>query len=156
MKSSAKFVVPFRVSLQTSFLLNCSLFVIYIGAFVWLWFFELPMWLSLPIKLAVVIGFIFHLRTYLFRNSAKAITEMIWFEADDWQLLDAYRQQHQVKLLGNSLISPWLLVLNFRAESDGKKWSVVLMPDSVDSTTFRRLNAKLRLFSLETAIVDIP
>lgn len=149
MTSSAKFAVPFRVSLQTSLLLNGLLAIMYLGAMYWIWTLELALWLVLSMQCVVAAGFVAHLRQYLFRNSNKAVKEMVWLDGKDWQLENSNGQLQQVSLLGNSVVSPWLIVLNFQPEQGGRKWPVVLMPDSVDSTTFRRLSAKLRMYGLE-------
>jgi len=127
--------------------------VMYLGAFYWLWITTLPIWLDLPIEAAVLIGFIFHLRVYLFRNCAKAVTSMVWIEGNEWLLENCKGEEHPVTLLGNSVVSPWLIVLNFKPEKGGRKWPVVIMPDSVDSTTFRRLSAKLRMHSVEMGAI---
>ena len=112
---------------------------------------ELPLWLALISQSVVAAGFIMHLRQYLFRNSQKAVKEMLWLEGMDWQLENSRGQLQRVKLLANSVVSPWLIVLNFQAEQGRRKWPVVLMPDSVDSTTYRRLSAKLRMCGMDMA-----
>jgi toxin CptA len=146
MTSSAKFAVPFRIPLKTSFILNGALLVMYLGAYRWLWLFDLDFLIKLVAFIAVSVGLVVHLRQYLFRNSRRAVMNMIWEERDQWQLETTTGEIISAKLQGSSYVNPWLIVLNFRPEEGGGMVSVVVMPDSVDSTTFRRLSVKLRVY----------
>ncbi|MBZ0105842.1 MAG: hypothetical protein K8H84_09445 [Sulfuricella denitrificans] len=50
----------------------------------------------------------------------------------------------EAKLLGSSMVTPWLIVLNFTPE---KKWLVrhaVILPDSADTELLRQLRVLLR------------
>ncbi len=149
MTSSAKFAVPFRVTLKTSFLLNSALLFMYLGAFYWLWVFDINLLLKLIVLAALIVGFIHHARQYLFKNSRWAVTQLVWQDKNQWQLNMATGENVKAELLGSSFINPWLIILNFRPEQGGRMQPVVIMTDSVDSTTFRRLSVKLRLYGAE-------
>lgn len=150
MTSSAKFAVPFRITLQTSFLLNGALVVMYLGAFYWLWAFELPLLPTLVVNVAMAAGFVMHLRRYLFLTCKRAVINLVWKECGEWLLETSKGETVAAKLLGSSFVSPCLIVLNFKARQGGRKWPVVIMPDNVDSTTFRRLSAKLKMRGCES------
>ncbi len=144
MTSSAKFAVPFRISLKTSFILNGALLFMYLGAFYWLWRFDLNLLAKLIVVAALIAGFINHTRQYLLKTSKRAVTNLIWQEQNQWQLNTSTGETIMAKLVGSSFVNPWLIVLNFKPEQGGRMLPVVIMPDGVDSTTFRRLSAKLR------------
>ncbi len=149
MASSAKFAVPFRITLKTSFLLNGALLIMYLGAFYWLWVFELNALIKLILLTALIVGFIYHARQYLFKTSKRAVKSMIWQEQDQWRLETATGDTINARLMGSSFVNPWLIVLNFKPEQGGRMLPAVVMPDSVDSTTFRRLSVKLRMLGGE-------
>lgn len=145
MASSTKFAVPFRITLKTSFLLNGALLIMYLGAFYWLWAFDLSLLIKLIVAAALIVGLINHSRQHLFKTSRRAVTNMIWQEQDQWQLETATGDTINARLKGSSFVNPWLIVLNLKPEQGGRMLPVVVMPDSVDSTTFRRLSVKLRM-----------
>ncbi len=156
MTSSAKFAVPFRVTLQTSFLLNGALAVMYLGAFYWLWVFELPLLSTLAVNVAMAIGLVIHLRRYLLRTCKRAVTNLVWQESREWLLETSKGETVAAKLLGSSFVSPWLIVLNFEPHWGGRKWPVIILPDSTDSATFRRLSIKLKMYGCEETGDQIP
>ena len=149
MTSSAKFAVPFRISLKTSFILNGALLLMHLGALYWLWSFELNLFIKLALVAIVIVSVITHSRQYLFKNSKRAVTNLVWQDQNQWQLDTATGEAVTAKLLGSSFVKPWLIVLNFMPEHGGRMLPVVIMPDSVDSTTFRRLSARLRIYGGE-------
>ena len=143
MASSAKFAVPFRIKLKTSFILNGALLFMYLGAFFWLWAFDLSLLIKLIATAALIVGFVNHVRQHLLRINKRAVHNLVWQDQDQWQLENSSGEFVNAKLLGSSYVNPWLIVLNFKPKS-GRMLPVVIMPDSVDSTTFRRLGIKLR------------
>ena len=128
MTSSAKFAVPFRINLKTSFILNGALLFMYLGAFYWLWAFDLNMLLKLALMAGLVVSAVSHSRQYLFKNSKRAVTRLIWQEQDQWQLDTATGETINARLLGSSYVNPWLIVLNFKPEQGGRMLPVVIMP----------------------------
>jgi len=151
MTSSAKFAVPFRINLKTSFILSGALLFMYLGAFYWLCAFDLNLLIKLFVVTGLIVGFINHTRQYLFKTSKRAIINLIWHDQNQWQLDTASGERVKAKLLGSSFVNPWLIVLNFKPEQGGRMLPVVIMSDGVDSTTFRRLSAKLRMYGAEAA-----
>jgi toxin CptA len=146
MTSSEKFAVPFRINLKTSFILNGALLLMYLGAAYWLWVFDLNLAIKLALLAALMVGFIYHTRRYLLKTGKRSVANLVWLEQDHWQLETTRGETVDANLLGSSFVNPWLVVLNFKPETGGRMWPVVILPDSVDSTTFRRLSVKLRLF----------
>jgi len=149
MTSSAKFAVPFRINLKTSFILNSTLLFMYLGAFYWLWAFDLNLFIKLALMSALIVSAVIHSRQYLFKNSKRAVTNLVWQEQNQWLVDTASGETINAELLGSSFVNPWLIVLNFKPEQGRRMLPVVIMPDGVDSTTFRRLSVKLRFYGRE-------
>jgi hypothetical protein len=53
--------------------------------------------------------------------------------------------ERQLRLLGNSYLSPRLVVLNFRGVESGRRCSLVLLPASIGEEQFRRLLVRFRV-----------
>ncbi len=145
MTSSAKFAVPFRIALRTSVLLNGALLVMYLGGFYWLWLFDLPLFVKVVVAAGMLAGLVLHLRRHLFRSCRRAVAHLVWKEGEEWLLETCKGEVVMAKLLNTSFVSPWLILLNFKPSTGGWTWPVLIMPDNVDSTSFRRLCAKLRM-----------
>ena len=79
----------------------------------------------------------------------RAITRIVWHADGTWTL--HFDQWHgearggQAELLPNSLTHAWLLVLNFRAEKSGKRYTRVIAGGEADAEPLRRLRARLSL-----------
>ncbi len=149
MTSSEKFAVPFRITLKTSFILNGALLLLYLGALYWLWAFDLNLLIRLVLLAALMVGFFNHTRQYLFRRGQRAVANLVWQDQEQWQLETVQGETINAILLSSSFVNPCLIVLNFKPVTGGRMWPVVIMPDSLDSTTFRRLSMKLRLLGGE-------
>ena len=81
-------------------------------------------------------------RHAVFGYGARALTRLTWHQEGTWTLHDATGTQFMAELLGNSLLHPQLLVLNFRLKSGGRR-TRVLLGDELESELLRRLRARL-------------
>lgn len=142
--SSARFAVPFRVTLKPSFLLLAMLLFMHGGALIWLMTFVSPLWLKLIVAVAISASLLLQLRRYLLFRGDRAVTGVLWDGGDEWQLQRAKGEPLNARLLGSSFVNPFLIVLNFKIESSRRMLPVVIMTDSIDSSSFRRLTSKLR------------
>ena len=142
--SSARFATPFSVNLQGSLQLAAILSVMHGGALVWIFLFALPWWLTLMATVVIGISLLFQLRRYLFMQGDRLVTALTWDGGDLWQLQRSPGEEVGATLLGSSFVTPWLIVLNFKTESSRLMWPVVVMSDSIDKVSYRRLTSKLR------------
>lgn len=101
---------------------------------------------------AVVLSFaaLYYLALHYWHRATKSVSEFNQDAEGQWSLLcpNLQRQKSQsdwvlVELLGNSFVSTWLVVLNFKGE--GKRFTVILPADYLDNDTFRRLRVRLRV-----------
>jgi toxin CptA len=145
--SSARFAVPFRVVLKGSFLLAAALLFIHGGALYWLFLFAVPLWVKLITAITIIASLLLQLRCHLLQKGSRAVTGLLWDGGEEWQLQMAQGEAINGRLLGSSFVSPWLIVLNFKIESNRRMLPVIVMTDTIDSTSFRRLTSKLRRVS---------
>jgi hypothetical protein len=130
-----------HIKLRPSRLLALTLLVMHGGALALLPAVALPLWLALAVGFAVVGSMVHTLNTYALLRSKRSVVHLIWEDEDRWTLLQAGGTTHEGDLRPGGYVHPQLVVLNFR--TDAGRRAVVLLRDSVDPTTFRRLRARL-------------
>ena len=72
------------------------------------------------------------------QRSSRAIVKCV-ATADKWLLVDRLGREYEVKLVGESLVTTVLIILNFGAAHP----ALILCSDSLDADTLRRLRALL-------------
>ena len=142
--SSQKFAIPFRVQLKRSFILSVLLLSIHGGALIIVSLLAWPIWLKLALMVVVVWSCIVTAKRHLFFKGRDAVVGLVWEGDDRWTLISATGEQLRASLLSGTSMQPWLAVMSFRVEGERRAWPVVVMVDSTDSTSFRRLHIKLR------------
>ncbi len=70
-------------------------------------------------------------------------TELQWKPDGQW-LLRHQLTTYQVRLSTDSLITPWLTILNFKS-NDGRKFTVTIVKDNINKEDFRRLRVRLKV-----------
>jgi len=136
--------MPFRIQLRPSFILASLLAFMYGGAMYWVWVFGWPLILALTVTVVLVIcAGITASRHVLFRGS-KSVSSMVCEDGENWSIETLDGQRLAGTLISGTCFQPWLVVMSFKVEGKFRPWSLVLMKDSTDSTTFRRLQVKLR------------
>ena len=105
---------------------------------------------SYSLKTVVIFAFLMYV-FYTTLNNRKRIlhwqADSCWLIDQEQKLLDELfhmKSQIRAELLGGSVVTTFLSVLNFRS-MDGKKFSVVIFKDSIDELDFRKLRLKLKL-----------
>ncbi len=142
--SSQKFVIPFDIPLKPSFMLLALLLFLYGGAVILTMFLSWPWWLKFVISLLVMVSLFDVLRRCILFRGRKAVVSLHCDGKGGWQLRCASGEQFEAKLASATSMQPWLAMMNFHAVGERRRWSVVVMADSIDSTTFRRLHVRLR------------
>jgi hypothetical protein len=132
-----------HVKLRPSRRLALALLFIHGGALALLPTVAAPPWLTLVFAFGVVASLVHALRKYALLRDKHAVVHVVWEAEGHWTLLYADGTAHAAELLPGAYVHPQLVVLNFRTET-GKR-SVVLLRDSVDAATLRRLRARLTM-----------
>ena len=115
----------------------------------------------------IAVSLIYTLRKHYFRISSRSVRAVVlkssrlriqqaeavldnepeqtwWLELNSGQTNDnGMFPQHRAKLVGSYLVTPWLVLLNFRTEGRLRPFPVLLFSDSTDTEQLRRLRVLL-------------
>jgi len=80
------------------------------------------------------------------------LTELQWMPDGEW-LLTRNKQQVVVKLASDSLVTPFLTLLNFKT-AEGRKFPLIIFKDNIDSEDFRRLRVRLKVEGIASSTRD--
>ncbi len=98
---------------------------------------------NLWIKLILCLGVIFH-GYYLCRYKIlKQKITTCYLVDDQWILKDQRGKEHIAQLLGNSIVTTFMIILNFKRIENKKCESMVLYRDTLPKTQFRQLRVLL-------------
>lgn len=116
----------------------------YFGAVFWVWVFDWPVILKLVASLVLLISAVMSACRYVLFRGAKSVSSVVCEDGESWSLETVEGQRLTGRLINGTCFQPWLVVMSFKVEGEFRPWSLLLMADSTDSTTFRRLQVKLR------------
>ena len=131
---------PLQLKLQPSRLLTTFIISTHVLTFSVLWL--------LPVHALFILLFLPLLIASIYRSLKKhvferhRIHEVICDSDSDWKLFIGGSREVYADLQANSYRHPFISILNFKTE-DRKKYSVILLPDSVDKESFRKLRVLL-------------
>lgn len=165
--SSAGFARSLSIEPGTSRLFAAAVLFLHAGAFALILALPVSIWVIAVLALAVTASCLFTLADPVLRLRPSSIAALEWRGDGRWQARRRDGGEEALALLPDTYIHPWLVVLNFRRGGDGwsVRWrhftaapsvetgmnlvsirrSMILLPDSVDPETLRRLRARLRL-----------
>lgn len=108
----------------------------------------LPWWLKAGLLVAVVVS-AQHAYSWHLLHRGKGLVEA-WSWSDGRWEVRCFNEAVPLPatLAADSLVLAWLTVLVFRLD-DGRVRSLLLLPDNIDATVFRRLRVRLRFPSGE-------
>lgn len=133
-----------RVSLRASRRLASVLVVAHTAAAATL----IPLALALSAKLVcgmlVAVSLFVSLRRHALLSGSSAIREIELEAGEVAEVRNTAGEWRDARVLGSSYVSPALTVLNLRVGGSRFAWHVVIVPDSIDAETFRRLRVQLR------------
>ena len=75
----------------------------------------------------------------------RSVVALLRDETGEWHATLAGGEELDVRLLPDSFVSTWLVVLNFSPAKSHGSLSVVILPDMLDRNTLRRLRVLLRM-----------
>jgi hypothetical protein len=139
-------MMPLHLTLRFSRRLLGLFLILYTGALLCLLFSAAPLWLKVTATLLCLISAWHNIRKYALLSHRKAIVQCTALPDNVWLLKNRSGQEYTACLLGNSWRSRQAILLNFTAQPK-KNISVILLPDTVESAVFRRLQVYCTLFS---------
>jgi toxin CptA len=80
----------------------------------------------------------------VFGFGPRALTRLTWHVGGAWTIHDASGMALEAELQGDSLVLPYLLVLNFKVRGDGRR-TRALLGDELEPEPLRRLRARLSI-----------
>lgn len=131
-------------------------------AFLAAWLNPLPVSLHLLLSAAVLLSAGWHLRRSINRvkgtekliklleklfQSQPEIPGLALKSDNSWALTLSTGEIIEASLLGNSILSPWFVLLHFRTEKNDRQ--VLICRDSLEPDTFRRLRVALRVVTFD-------
>ena len=118
------------------------LLLIHIGAMLLILSLPLTWWATLLIALVLLISLVYHIQKHGYHRLAKAIKSLTYVEQKVWRLTQRNGVPLNAVLLGDSVVTRHLLILNFKIQLQNKtggKRSVVIFNDSMSQISFRQL-----------------
>lgn len=135
--------MPHHFALRPSLLLFlCIVFshLLVMAVFAWL---PLPVILYLALLCVLLLSCIYYvLRDAGLRLDGACVA--LRMEEKHIVLIDRENRETTGKLLGSSVVTPYLTVLNIALVGTRRTRNVVILPDSMDATSFRQLRVLLK------------
>ena len=103
----------------------------------------LPLWAVVPTLLLLLSSLLLHVRRDAWLSTPFSPIKLA-FEGEEVVLTIRNGEQLNGKLLQHSLITPFLTILNVLPHGAFTARSIVILPDSMDSESFRQLRVWLK------------
>ena len=134
-----------QLELHPSRYLLSLLLLIHAGAILLLLPLSIPWWVKLLGVILLLVNFCVSVRQYVARRSQQAIIKASVNEQGQWFVTLRQGNTHPAKLLPHSYCSQWCVILRLtvQLENKAKRRAIVIMPDSVSASVFRRLRSYL-------------
>ena len=132
-----------QFNFKSSFYLALALAVMHGTAWASLLLLALPVWANAALFGLLAVNFWHHLTH---RAWLAAPASAVALQLDGDRIIVVARGGHQVagKVLPDSIIAPWLTIVNILPQGSRRVRSVIILPDSLDVESFRQLRVTLR------------
>ncbi len=141
--SSTGYATPLNLELRPSWRLGAFLAVSHVGAAAALLLTSLPWWAVIGLASVIAASMMRLVTRFALFTDPRAIDHLEWLTGGEWRLSSRDGTAFSGVLLPGTYLHPWLVVLAFRVGRSRR--NVVILPDMLDSDTFRRLRVRLRL-----------
>jgi hypothetical protein len=135
---------PLRLEPRSSRQLALALLLVHAAAMTAVVNLALPAWMIMGLAGTVVMSLYITFNTQVLGRGRFALCSLVWEVDGDWTVISADGTEHKAWLRPSSVAYAWLVILNLVVQGEGNR-SLVLMQDSLDARTFRRLLVRLRL-----------
>ncbi|MBK8163814.1 MAG: hypothetical protein IPK65_11965 [Gammaproteobacteria bacterium] len=146
--SSPGYAAPLRLDLRRSRRLALYLGAAHAGALAFIPFLPLGNVTGALLAILVVLCLARSCSARVLMRGDGDVVALVWARDGEWRLIERGGRTRVCRLRPDSYVHPELTVLNF---AGGRRCSIVLLPDSLDSDTYRRLRVRLGLHSAEPA-----
>lgn len=145
--SSKKYAAPLILERRRSRLQAAVVIVVHGLALALLPTLTLPVWVTAPLAVAVLLSLTIILREHVLLNSKRSICRLVWDADEHWTIYFTHGVSVPARLLPGSFVHHSLVVLIFALETKRRRHALVLTRDSLDADTFRRLRVRLKIES---------
>jgi len=142
--SSKKYAQPLHLEPRTSVQLSMALLLLHGLGLLVAMNLNLPIWAGMLLSAAILLNFYTTFSTHVMGRGKFAILSLVWEDEGEWKILMSDARQYIARLLPSSYVHTRLIVLNFRLENGGRRTSI-LLPDSLDKTTYRKLLVRMQM-----------
>lgn len=132
------YATPLKLEIKSSDFYLIFVAIILSMAIISLFLLPINVWIKFLFSFVLCL---FSVSLCLNSNERKTV---IWKQGNKWEVID--KENYKASLLSNSLVFPWLTILNFKLET-GRLRSVIIFPDSLDKEVFRQLRVRLKVSS---------
>jgi hypothetical protein len=143
--SSGKYAAPLHLELRPSRRLAVWLGVLHATTASVVFLAPLPLLAQVALSTVLIASALRSVRVHALHKGRRAVTMLVWDADDRWWLRCSQGDEQAATLLGDSLVQPLLMVLNFRIDGTRRRVSVVLLSDSLPAELLRQLRARLRI-----------
>lgn len=133
-----------RIAIAPSVRLAVVLCATHLAAAGALWLVPAPVWVTVPVIIAIAVSLIFYLARSAALHAPEAIVALEIKDGGAVALQTRRGEWLDCELLPSSFVSRQLTILNLRPHDRRHARHVILVPDNVDARDFRRLRMWLR------------
>ena len=133
-----------RIELKTSYILLTLLLFIHIGAVFCLWITAFALWIKLLVMSLVLFSLYYTILNHVFHCHHYSIDQLQQQADGSWLLYQHNGDCTVGELMGNSLVTTFICILNFKVYERFQPIAVIIVPDAVATADFRRLCMLLR------------
>lgn len=143
MTSRPTSAVQRRFEFHPSHILTAVLTVAHITVLVALLPLALPLWTKLALAVVIVTSLAYHVWLDAQRAAPTSGTALV-LEGDKVMLVMRDGQELAVSVSKDSLVTPWLTILNLMPLGAHTTRRILILPDSMDAESFRQLRVWLK------------
>ena len=118
------------------------LLLLHIGAMLLIFTLPLVWWAHLLIAIVLLSSLVYYIEKHIYYKLAKAIKSLIYANNKTWQLVQRNGQIINGTLQNDSVVTRYLLILNFKTSPKNKiqlKRSVIVFNDAMSTVAFKEL-----------------
>jgi hypothetical protein len=139
---TAGFTGPIRLRPTGSALLATGIAFSHTGALIIVALLPWPAWTRVSAAMLLSGSLLWSLAWHVLHRG-DAVTEALLLGDGSWTVRAGHAEPVSATLAHDSVVSPYLTVLVFKLV-DGRRRSLLLLPDNVEPATFQRLRVRLR------------
>jgi hypothetical protein len=139
---TAGFTGPIRLRPKGSALLATGIACSHTGALVIVALLPWPAWAQVSVAMLLSGSLLWSFAWHVLHRG-DAVTEAILLGDGSWRVRAGHAEPVSATLAHDSLVTPYLTVLVFKL-ADGRRRSLLMLPDNIEPETFRRLRLRLR------------